>query len=152
MNINQKIKFLKFRRHMDAMRIKRLTDGFLGGIVLIKKMFPKLANNLTFKSSYANMAGFNIYVDLEQIKKIVEKGGGLGGFGGFNTKEILRHIQSAQKTSDSIIKHCRNNAIRYENFKGPVSNIKELVQDNLEDVERAKRVRGILTRIESALT
>lgn len=150
MNINQKIRFLKHRRHMDAMRIKRLTDGLLSGIVLIKKLFPKLANNLTFKSSYANMAGFNIFVDLEQIKKIVEKGG-FGGLG-FRKEEILRHIQSAQKTSDSIIKHCHNNAVRYENFKGPVSNIKDLVKDNLEDVERAKRVRGILTRIESALT
>lgn len=131
MNINQKIKFLKFRRHMDAMRIKRLKRrldlgvvpatilGLTGSVAigsLIGAVMAKVMNKLNYDNSidriYAGKAlpekdyvkAFQVYFtkNSSNIGTRFMEPGYWGGVNAENYKDYLKKVNSAKTVNDLI--------------------------------------------------
>lgn len=147
MNTYQKIKFLKFRRHMDAMRIKRLADGILNGVHIFRKISPKLS---TIESAANTPLGATAIggsmLELSEIKRLLKDGL-------YNKNDILQRIIKSERNLDRFIIKANSRIKKIEQLHDGVGiNRQREIQLYAEDIAKAKRVNGILARLEVAFS
>jgi hypothetical protein len=146
MNTYQKIKFLKFRRHMDAMRIKRLSDGFLGGTLVFNKIVPKIKGLGDFNTPLGTLAFNSVKMDLSVISKFLRNGA-------YNKNDILRMIIKSEKDIDRFVLRANGRIKQINRMAEDVGiNKQHEIQLYTEDIAKAKRVNGILARLEVAFS
>lgn len=146
MNTYQKIKFLKFRRHMDAMRIKRLSDGFLGETLVFNKIVPKIKGLGDFNTPLGTLAFNSVKMDLSVISTFLRNGA-------YNKNDILRMIIKSEKDIDRFVLRANGRIKQINRMAEDVGiNKQREIQLYAEDIAKAKRVNGILARLEVAFS